>query len=86
MRSLGGKMSQPKLITEMWAWVCTEPDGGEGIPAFEMNGHVMPLMGADKLRIESLRPMAQKVLGQGLPVKLLKFSNMEVMEELRINN
>ena len=73
---------EPKLITELWAWVCTEKDGGEGIPAFDLGkGMVMPLVGADRERVESLRPYAENVVNEmGLPVKLMKFSNMEVIK------
>lgn len=74
-------MSEPKKITEMWAWVCTEEDGGEGIPAIDIGGMVMPLIGADRKRIESLRKYAEQVVNEkSYPVKLMKFSNMEVVE------
>jgi hypothetical protein len=72
---------EPKKITEMWAWVCTEDDGGEGLPAFEIRGMVMPLVGADRKRVDSLRPYAESVVNNmGLPMKLVKFTNMEVVE------
>lgn len=74
---------EPNKITELYAWVCTEPDGGEGIPAANLGGMPMPLVGADKARIESLRPYAEDVAYQlGLPVKLVRFTNMEVLEHL----
>jgi len=77
-------MSEPKKITEMYAWICTEPDGGEGVPAAEVNGVAMPLMGADVERAESLRPWAEFVAKQkGYPVKLVKFTNMEVIEVIK---
>lgn len=76
-------MSEPKAITEMWAWVCTEPDGDEGIPAFNSAMGRMPLVGADEARIRSLEPLARSVAHDlGLPVKLLKFSSMEIIETL----
>lgn len=73
---------KPQKITEMYAWVCEEPDGGEGVPAVNLgNGIPMPLVGADRERVESLRKYAlDGVLPMGYPVKLVRFSNMEVLE------
>jgi len=72
----------PKKITEMYAWVCEEPDGGEGVPAVDLGtGLPMPLVGADRERIESLRRHAiNGVLPMGYPVKLVRFHEMEVLE------
>jgi hypothetical protein len=62
-------------IEELWAWVCQ--DGGpddEGIPAIERTkGEVLPLVGADASRAESLRRYGQMVADQmGKPVTLRK--------------
>jgi hypothetical protein len=67
-------------ITEMYAWIVTETDGSEGIPAISKHGMMFPLIGADKIRIESCRPDALFV-ADNKPLKLVKFSNMEVLEE-----
>ena len=78
---------EPKQITEIWAWVCTEPDGGEGIPAINRGDQIWPLLGADKERVESMRPHALMVAQVNkLPVKLLKFTNMEVVEVLDVQS
>lgn len=75
--------AEPKKITEIFAWICTEPDGGEGIPAVSHDGLALPLVGADRARIESLRPYAQRVAHElGLPVRLMRFSGMEVLEQI----
>ena len=75
--------AEPKAITEMWAWVCTEPDGDEGIPAIETPMGVMPLVGADRDRIESLRPHAISVAHDlGLPVRLIRFHGLEVVDRI----
>lgn len=70
----------------LYAWVCTEADGGEGIPAAHLPGLPgvpMPLIGADMVRIESLRPYALAVAVElGLPVKLCRFDRMTVVEAL----
>lgn len=77
-------MTEPKKITEVWAWICTEADGGEGIPAMSApGGMVLPLIGADAERLISLRPAALDVAqGLGLPIKLVRFHQMEVIETL----
>jgi|WetSurMetagenome_2_1015567.scaffolds.fasta_scaffold310052_2 hypothetical protein len=75
-------------ITELWAWVNTEADeNDEGIIAHEVydvikgETHWMPLVGADKARIESLRDVAKATAERlGKPVKLLKFSTREEIE------
>jgi hypothetical protein len=72
----------PKKITELFAWICTEPDGGDGIPAMHHNGTALPLVGSDGARIESFRPYAEDLARRGLPVRLARFSTMEVLEEI----
>jgi hypothetical protein len=69
----------PLKINEMYAFICDEPDG-EGIPAVSMGPMMMPLVGADMTRIDSLREHAQLVADQsGRKITLVKFS---VREEL----
>ena len=76
-------MAGPKRITEMWAWVCTEADGDEGIPAFNTPSGPMPMIGADEARIRSLEPKARAVASElGLPVRLMRFHNAETVETL----
>lgn len=76
-------MSEPKKLTEMFAWVCTEPDGGEGIPTIMLDGMMFPMLGGDKARIESFRSHAQAVAANsGYPMRLVRFSEREVLEEL----
>lgn len=72
----------PHLVTELWAWIITEKNGGEGVAACEMviNGQrfMMPLVGADEERIKSLEPKARVVAEiTGLPVQLRKFGGVE---------
>lgn len=72
-----------KKITEIYAWICTEPDGGEGLPAIMVNNRAMPLIGADKERMASLRPYAEQVAAEsGCPLKLVRFDNLTVLEDL----
>lgn len=76
-------MTKPKPITELFAWVCREPNGGDGIPAIAGPGGILfPLVGADLERMQSLRDHARSVnLDQGYPVRLVRFTSLEVLEE-----
>lgn len=75
---------EPKAITEMFAWVVEEADGGEGIPASSrlVLGHLVPLLGADRERVNSLRAEARYISDLvGRPVKLVRFAGPpEVLE------
>lgn len=69
----------PRLVTELWAWIVTEANGGEGVAACEMfidgQRFMMPLVGADEGRIRSLEQHARLVEQRtGLPVQLRRFS------------
>jgi hypothetical protein len=68
----------PRPVTDMWAWIVTEANGGEGVAACEMvlDGHrfLMPLVGGDEARARSLEPQARMVaLRTGLQVALRRF-------------
>lgn len=73
----------PKTIDAVYAWVCTEPDGGEGIPAVTIGGITLPLVGADMDRMKSLRSFAETARqASGLPMRLVRFGRREDLEEL----
>jgi hypothetical protein len=72
-------------IEEMWAWVSNDQGTNdpidEGVIGIKTPEGWMPAVGADKARIESLRPYAQLVAFKtGVPVRLLKFSTREEVE------
>lgn len=72
-------------IDALYAWVASEPDGGEGVAAASIPGlgGMVPLVGADRARMDSLRPYAELVRQQtGFPVRLVRFSAREVIEDL----
>jgi hypothetical protein len=72
-------------IERLYAWVATEPDGGEGVCGAYVPelGGLVPLVGADRERIESLRDHAAITRkASGYPVRMVEFSTRTNMEEL----
>jgi hypothetical protein len=75
--------SKPKTIDALYAWVVTEPDGGEGVASAQIGDTHWPLIGADMDRVKTLRMFAEAVRRQtGYPVRLVRFSQREKLEEL----
>ena len=74
---------QGQEIEALYAWVATEPDGGEGVCSAQIGGMHLPLVGADMDRMKSLRPYAETVRRMsGYPVRLVRFSHREDLEVL----
>jgi len=49
-------------ITELYAFVSKDKLGNEGIMGFSLlNGNMMPMIGADIERVDSLIPIANKI-------------------------
>jgi hypothetical protein len=68
----------PKKITEVYLFVSTEPDGGEGVPAFSSNGIMFPLIAADGERLESLMRKAQEISdASGTTMRIMKCGSMQ---------
>lgn len=71
-------------ITELWAWLAVHEDGDEGVSAASLGGVMMPLLGADRARVESLRPYAEmSARATGKRVVLARFdvrTDVEVIE------
>ena len=70
-------------IQKLYAWIATESDGGEGLAAAQLvpGGLVMPLIGADRARIEQLRETARTVSNStGCKVDLVEFSTRRVID------
>jgi hypothetical protein len=79
------KAGTGQTIDKLFAWVATEPDGGEGICAGTLPGMpgMTPLIGADHDRIESFRPYAAVVRQMtGYPVRLKVFGSGVVIDEI----
>lgn len=49
-------------ITEIYAFIAKDEQGHEGVMGFsDRNGNMMPMIGADVDRVDSLIPMANKI-------------------------
>lgn len=73
-------------ITELFAWVATEADGDEGLPAVELlyegRRMMMPLVGADITRVKSLMVHARGVReATNIPMRLCRFQLVEEINE-----
>ena len=72
-------------IEEMFAYVVEDDDGYEGVPAYASaeQGMPIPLMGADMLMAERLRPYAQACADDlGKAVRLVRFSERHEVEAI----
>jgi len=71
-------------IEEMYAFVAEDsgPDD-EGVVAMSVDGVLLPLVGADMARVESLKPIARSISARtGKKVKLLHFTQREDLEDV----
>lgn len=63
-------------IEKVFAFVVVDTDGTEGVPAVKVGPMVLPLLGADLKRIESLMPIVKNwVMENNRPVTLYVFEN-----------
>jgi hypothetical protein len=72
-------------IERLYAFVATEAAGDEGLAAFRGPGMlgVMPMVGADRARVEALRPRAMEVAAElGVPVTLCVFEGRVELERI----
>jgi hypothetical protein len=68
-------------IDEVYLFVSVD-EGGEGVCAAPLfgDGSVVPLIAADKTRVESLLPVARKIAkASGKKVRLIKFTSRTEM-------
>ena len=80
------KAGTGQKVERLYAWIATEPDGGEGVLGLEVPslGWVM-MAGADRARIESYRGHACEVSrSMGLPVKLMLFGPGVVVDTIEV--
>lgn len=79
---IGGKKELLR-IDEMYAFVAQDADG-EGLTGFQMGDTFMPMVAADKTRVDQLRSIAQQIARDtGQTVKLVRFSVREELETFK---
>lgn len=74
-----------RRVDELYAWMMEEPDGSEGLVGASIGprGSIIPLVGGDLKRMRSLRRFAETHReATGRPVRLLRFSRRDDLEEL----
>jgi len=71
-------------ITEMFAFIIEDAGpGDEGVVAFSDRGIMMPMVGADTQRAQSLKPMARLLSRKfGKPIKLIHFTERVEVETI----
>jgi hypothetical protein len=72
-------------IDQVFAFIVLDDDGTEGVPAvMAPNGMLLPLMGADLARIDSLRAIVERDPRlTGKQITLAKFSGRENVEVIQ---
>lgn len=78
-------MAKPQKIERLYAWIATHADGEEGVPATRApDGAALPLVGADRERIESFREIARGALRRSdvVGVRLVCFDHLVEIERL----
>ena len=71
-------------ITEMYAFIAEDSHEDEGIVAMKVGNMMMPMVGGDMARIESLRPIAENIARiYGQKIILVKFTNRIDIEEIK---
>jgi hypothetical protein len=74
--------STGQKIERLYAWIAEEADGGEGLCSVQMGEMQMPMIGADRERIESLRPYAEQVARlSGRPIRLIEYGSRKVLAD-----
>ena len=77
-------MFETPKIGELFAFIAEEGPEDEGIVAMMVGDKWMPMLGADMKRIESLRPIAQKIATiHGQKIILAKFTTRTNIEEIK---
>lgn len=75
----------PLHIDEVYCFI-GEDDEGEGITGFHTKSGWMPMVGADKERVDSLRPMAEELArATGKRIVLTRFTTRTELEVIDPN-
>lgn len=71
------------VITELWAYLAVHDDGDEGIIAWTSPGGItLPLIAADRARLDKLRYAEATAQISGKPVVLVRFLGRVEVERL----
>lgn len=66
---------KPLQIHKVYAWIYTDNEGGEGVPAAFISGVPLPLIAFSERAARSLKPMARNLANQlGRPLTFVEFS------------
>lgn len=62
-------------VDSLWAWICTDIDGTEAIPAFTLpNGATLPMVAIRRSVVEKMRPKAMEFAANGRKMALVEFA------------
>jgi hypothetical protein len=71
-------------VDQMFVFLAVDHTGDEGVIAYPMGNTIMPLLGADMARVDSVRTLAQKIAdARGCDITLAVFSVRENREVIR---
>jgi hypothetical protein len=69
-------------IEAIWAYLSVD-EGGEGVCAAPIGGTFLPMIAADKRRLDQLKPMARALAARfKMPVRLVRFTAREDIETI----
>jgi hypothetical protein len=72
------------VIRDLYAFLAVHADGDEGVAAAQLGGNWLPLIAADPVLLEALRPIAQATAREtGVTIRLVRFTQREELEVLR---
>jgi hypothetical protein len=70
-------------IQALHAYLAIHDDGDEGVIGVPTHVGIIPAIAADRTRLDELRPVVEKIAkAEGKRVKLVRFNNREVIEEI----
>lgn len=70
-----------EIIEQLFAFVVVEPNGSEGVPAIKHGQVLLPMIGADMARAESMLGIAQTMANNTRQeMRLYRFSGKELMK------
>jgi hypothetical protein len=72
------------VIRDLYAFLAVHADGDEGVVGAQLGDRWLPLVVADPMLLEILRPIAQAAAREiGVTIRLVRFTQREELEVLR---